>query len=160
MLRAACLLPLIVVGCSLSLGGRTDVCGEYPANGGPAVLATRDQELCEVVRLRVVRQLDLQANLTYDEIDRLLERTAAWEGRPSVDDLVATIRRDAGDAMAGEVRRAVDSVLATSQRPLPADCPDMQRCLVKGAARGVRIALLYAQPHAPAAAPDAKPLSQ
>lgn len=149
MKAAAILVPLVLGGCSVVLGGRPETCGTYPKSGGPAVIATRDEEICDVVRLRVLRELEGLSVLERDTIDGLIQRLPAWESRPDVDSLVAAIRNDAGDGMADEVRRAVDDVTAKSARPLPADCADVQRCLVKGAVRGVRIALLYAQPKAP-----------
>ena len=154
---AAALLPLALGACSILVGGHPETCGEYPAAGGPAVIATLDQELCEVVRLRVLRGLDSLGELSRETIDRLIDRTLGWEQKATVDDLVATIRRDAGDAMADDVRRAVDSVTAHSQRPLAADCADAQRCLVKGAAHGARVALLYAQPKDAPKTGDAAP---
>lgn len=148
-------LPLVLCACSMVFGGRPESCGTYPKGGGPAVIVTRDEEVCEIVRLRVLRQLDGLSILERDTIDGLLERVPGWEGKRDVDGLVAAIRKDAGDDLADEVRRAIDDVVTKSARPLPADCVDVQRCLVKGAARGVRIALLYATPSKPEAPPPA-----
>jgi hypothetical protein len=151
---------LCLGGCQMMFGGHMETCGEYPPGGGPAVIATKDQQVCDVVRLRVGREIDLHGLVSRADVDRLLERTIYWENRATLDDLVDMVRKDAGDAVAAELRRAVDSVLAHSTLPMPADCPDVQRCLVKGAARGLRIALSYAhprdmQPPPPSPAPDA-----
>ena len=138
---------LCLGGCQMMFGGHMETCGEYPAGGGPAMISTKDQQVCDVVRLRVGRAIDLHGLVSRADVERLLERTLAWEHKATIDDLVDAIRKDAGDAVADEVRRAVDSVLAHSTLPMPADCPDAQRCLVKGAARGMRIALSYAHPN-------------
>lgn len=155
MRAAVIFLPVALGACSMVFGGRPESCGTYPQGGGPAVIATRDEEVCEIVRLRVIRQLDNLSVLERDTIDELIERVPGWEGKRDVDALVAAIRNDAGDDLADEVRRAIDDVVTKSARPLPADCVDVQRCLVKGAARGVRIALLYATPSKPEAPPPA-----
>lgn len=137
---------LALGACTMFLGGHPETCGDYPPGGGPAVISTKDQQVCDVVRLRVGREIDLNGKLSRSDIDRLLDRTLSWEKKATIDALVDAIRKDAGDAVAGEVRRAVDSVLSHSALPLPADCVDSEKCLVKGAARGARIALLYAEP--------------
>jgi hypothetical protein len=148
---------LALGACTYMFGGHMETCGEYPAGGGPAVIATKDQQICDVVRLRVGREIDLHGLVSRADVDRLLERTGTWERQATLDDLVDAVRHDAGDAVAAELRRATDSVLAHSTLPMPADCPDVQRCLVKGAARGLRIALGYSHPHdeRPPPPPDA-----
>ena len=132
-MRPAALLAVLAVtlsaGCTWVIGGsRDDMCGERPASGGPPVIVTRDQELCDVVRARVQRQLDV-SSLKRDELDRLIDRTLHWETRDTLDEFVAAVRRDAGDAFADEVRRAVDAVAAQSRRTTRPDCADVQRCL-------------------------------
>ena len=137
---------LLLSGCEIFVGGRVDSCGEPPPDGrGPAVIATLDQELCDVVRLRVIRRLDGMEELKRADLDRLVDRTLAWEQKRTLDELVEAIRKDAGDAMAEEVQRAASAVLAQSRRTTRPECGEVQRCLVKGAAKGARIALLVAQ---------------
>jgi hypothetical protein len=58
-----------------------------------------------------------------------------------VDALLRRVRADAGEVMAAAVERAVHEVLAHSTRAVRASCADEQRCLVRGAALGIRIAL-------------------
>jgi hypothetical protein len=158
MKRALPLLPFLsalLPACQMTLGGRVETCGEYPAAGGPAAIVTRDQELCEVVRLRVGRGLEAANALPREKLDSLFEKTASWERKDTLADFLAVVRRDAGDAFADDVKRAVDDVLARPQRPLPPDCGE--KCLVRGAARGARFALEYALPEelkAPAASGD------
>ena len=141
-------LALALGACEILVGAKIDTCGEHPAGGGPAVIVTKDQELCDVVRLRVTREVDAN-ELTRETIDHLVDRSLSWERRDTLDEFVAAVRKDAGDAIADAVRRAVDAVLAQSQRTTRPDCGDIEPCLVKGAAKGVRIALLYAQPARP-----------
>jgi hypothetical protein len=134
--------------CTVSFGGRPDACGVYPEGGGPAVIATRDQELCEVVRLRVLQRLDGSVQLPPQALDALGEASLAWERRSTVEDLIAAVRRDAGDRLADDVARAIESVTSRSKRPLPSGCPDEEKCLVRGAARGARLAVQAARPGA------------
>lgn len=141
------LLPALA-GCQILIGPRIERCGETPEGGGPSVIVTIEQELCEVVRLRVIRQLEGMQGLTRETIDRLVDRALTWEKQPTLDRLIAMIRKDAGDEMANEVERAATGVLAHSQRTPGPDCEDVQRCLVKGAAKGSRIALEVALPTA------------
>jgi len=148
---------LALGACTYMFGGHMETCGEYPPGGGPAVIVTKDQQVCDVVRLRVGREIDVHGMLSRAEIDRLLERQIYWEHEDTIDQFVDAIRKDAGDVVAAEVRRAVNSVLANSTLPMPADCPDAEKCLVRGAARGLRIALSYAHPRdiPPPPPPDA-----
>jgi hypothetical protein len=145
-LPAFAALWLCLGGCTYMFGGHMETCGEYPPGGGPAVIATKDQQVCDVVRLRVGREIDLHGMLLRADIDRLLERQVTWERKDTIDQFVDAIRKEAGDAVAAEVRRAVNSVLAGSTLPMPADCPDAEKCIARGAARGLRIALSYAHP--------------
>ncbi len=161
--RATCVAAAAAMSmsaCTLVVGGRAETCGEHPSGGGPAVISTRDQELCELVRIRVGKELDDDASLNYEKIDGLLEKCGGWERKDTIEDLVAALRRDAGDHVADAVRRAVDAVLAQSKRPMPTACPDEQKCLVKGAVKGVKIALSTARPWSNAEVappPDAPP---
>jgi hypothetical protein len=153
---AILLVSLSLAGCSIVIGGRPDVCGEYPEDGGPAVIVTRDQELCEIVRLRVGSGLASLPQLSQQRLDELVERTRSWESIGTVDRLLETLREEAGEGFAQDVQRSVASVAAQSTRPLSADCESKQeRCMVRGAVRGIRIALLNAQPVTPAG--DAQP---
>lgn len=143
----ASLLSLTLAGCSIVIGGRPDACGEYPQDGGPAVISTRDQELCEVVRLRIGNGLASLPELPQARLDELLERTRSWESIRTMDRLVETLRDEAGLGFAVDVQRAVAAVAAQSSRPLTPECEaEQERCMVRGAVRGIRIALLNAQP--------------
>lgn len=147
---AVLLLALPLAGCSIVVGGRPDVCGEYPEGGGPAVIVTRDQELCEIVRLRVTNGLASLPELSQSRLDELVERSQSWEQIRTMDRLVETLREEAGEGFATDVQRAVDAVAAQSKRTLAADCAAQEeRCMVRGAVRGVRIALMNAVPVAP-----------
>lgn len=139
-------VPLSLAGCTFVIGGRPDVCGEYPEGGGPAVIATRDQELCEVVRLRVTNGLASLPALSQARVDELVERSRSWEHISTIDRLVETLREDAGEGFATDVQRAVEGVNAQSKRPVTDDCAaNQERCMVRGAVHGIRIALLNAQ---------------
>jgi hypothetical protein len=154
---AVLLLTLPLAGCSIVIGGRPDVCGVYPEGGGPAVIVTRDQELCEVVRIRVTNGLASLPELSQVRIEELLERTRSWEDIRTIDRLVEALREDAGEGFAADVQRAVEAVARQSTRGIDADCAaDEQRCMVRGAVRGVRIALLNAEPVTPAGEPAPK----
>lgn len=146
MTKAALLvLALAPAACSIVVGGRPDVCGVYPEGGGPAVIETRDQELCEVVRIRVSNGLASLPELTQARIDQLVERTESWKGIRTTDRLVETLREEAGEGFAADVQRALESVARQSSRGVDAECAaDEQRCMVRGAVRGLRIALLNA----------------
>jgi hypothetical protein len=156
MRLALAALPLLLLGaCTIAVGGRPETCGTYPEGGGPAVIRMRDQELCEVVRLRVLRGLSGVAGLTQAGIDALLEKTDSWGRRSTVADLVEAIRRDAGDAFADDVARSYSAVTAQSKLPVAPECEADERCWVRGAVLGIEIALRQAQP---TAAPDATSL--
>jgi hypothetical protein len=120
---------------------RTDVCGEVPASGGPAVVVSRDQELCEITRTRVQRILADDMKLDELTTQHLHSKSFSWEDAKTTDGLVARIRSDAGDAYADAVARAIADVRQFSTRPLKPDCPVEDRCLALGAARGARFAV-------------------
>jgi len=163
-LRTAPVLALAacLAACTVQIGGHVETCGEIPDGGGAPVIATKDQELCELVRLRVAQALEKDPDLTYGRVQELLDKTSEWEGKRTLESLVAALRKDCGNVTADAVQRAVDDVTSRSTRPTRKDCDDVQRCLVKGAAKGVRMALSAARPWgpetptapAPAPAPD------
>jgi hypothetical protein len=149
---AAAALPL--AACNLVLGG-PETCGERPSGSGPAVIATKDQELCDVVRLRVAQALEDDPAISYAKVVELRDKCDDWRRAPTIERLVAAIRRDAGDMTADAVQRAVDSVVAQSKRPLRVEGDDVEPCLVKGAAKGARMALMNSGPWRAEAAPGA-----
>ncbi len=122
-------------------GRRTDICGEIPASGGPAVIVTRDQELCEIARVRVQRAIADEAKLDELTAQHLHSRSFSWEDAKTTEGLVARIRSDAGDRVADAVARAIADVRQFSQRPIGTTCADEERCLALGAARGARFAV-------------------
>jgi hypothetical protein len=143
--------PLLLAGCSIVIGGRPDVCGVYPEGGGPAEIQTRDQELCEVVRLRITNGLASLPELSEARLEQLLQRTDSWENLPTIERLIQELREDAGEGFAIDVQRAVDAVNEQSKRSITEDCAaNEQRCMVKGAVRGLRIALMNAEAVEPA----------
>jgi len=151
-LLCAAAAALALCACSILIGGAKETCGERPAGGGPAVLVTKDQELCEVVRIRVAQALEDDPDISYEKLEELRDKSMSWRGQETVEGLVAAIRRDAGDMTADAVQRAVDSVVAQSKRPLRVEGADVEPCLVKGVVKGARLALFRAGPW-PAAAP-------
>lgn len=142
--------PLLLAGCSIVIGGRPDVCGVYPEGGGPAEIRTRDQELCEVVRLRITNGLASLTVLSEARLEQLVQRTDSWENLPTIERLVEELREEAGEGFAIDVQRAVDAVAEQSTRSITADCAaNEQRCMVRGAVHGLRIALMNAEPILP-----------
>lgn len=122
---------------------RPVACGEYPEGGGPAVIRTRDQEACELVRQRVLQELAATEDLTFERAATLLEKSDGWQHVDDVGDLLRRVERDAGPGFAAAVRRGIESVLGASGRPLSADCgEDQERCIARGAAKGARLALV------------------
>jgi len=147
----------LLAACSIIIGAGTETCGERHEGRGPAVLVTKDQELCEIVRIRVAQALEDDPAITYAKVDELRETSADWQHKKTVESLVDTIRREAGDMTADAVQRAVDSVLAQSKRPLRVEGDDVEPCLVKGMAKGARLALLRAGPWRTDAPAEAAP---
>lgn len=118
-----------------------EACGEYPEGGGPAVIRTKDQELCEITRQRVMRHLQKREDLDFETAERLFERSLNWRFESTIDGLLARIEKDAGPDFAAAVRRAIDSVQA-STKPYSADCETQREaCMAKGAAKGAYLAL-------------------
>jgi hypothetical protein len=102
------------------------------------------------VRLRVTNGLASLPELSQSRLDELVERSQSWEQIRTMDRLVETLREEAGEGFATDVQRAVDAVAAQSKRTLAADCAAQEeRCMVRGAVRGVRIALMNAVPVVP-----------
>jgi len=118
-----------------------EACGEYPEGGGPAVIRTRDQELCEITRQRVMRHLQQRRDLDLDRAERLFERSQNWRFESTIEGLLARIEKDAGPDFAAAVRRAIESVEA-STKPYSSDCETQREaCMTKGAAKGAYLAL-------------------
>jgi hypothetical protein len=57
-----------------------------------------------------------------------------------MESLLARVREETDAAIASAMSRAAHEVDAYSTKPFRPDCPDRQRCLVRGAALGARIA--------------------
>lgn len=115
-------------------------CGEAPAGSGPPVITTRDGELCESVRLRVADALGRMQDLYAERASSLRDLTWRWEDARTLDGFLRRVRDEAGDGIADAIARAVDEVRAHGTKPMRADCTDAERCLVRGAALGARIA--------------------
>ncbi len=143
-MRHFCSLTLLVAA-TWAIGACAQppvACGVYRPGGGPAEIRTRDQQLCELVRQRVLQYMATEPELTLQASDELANRAARWHFADTLDELIAKVRRDAGDRLAELVGRAVASVRASDAKPLPADCPDVEACLVRGAALGAELALV------------------
>ncbi len=118
-----------------------EACGEYPAGGGPAVIRTRDQELCEITRQRVMQHLQRLPGLDYERAETLFERSQRWQFADTIAELLETIEKDAGAEFAAAVARAVESV-RNSTKPLSAACEsEREKCMAQGAAKGAYLAL-------------------
>ena len=118
-----------------------EACGEYGPDGGPAIIRTRDQELCEITRQRVMQHLQKRTDLDLDSAEKLFERSQSWRFEDTIAGLLERIETDAGPEFAAAVRRAIDSV-AASTKPWPPDCAEeRERCLARGAAKGAYLAL-------------------
>jgi hypothetical protein len=139
MFRSLALLaPLtLLAACEIV---REDVCGEVPPGGGPPVARTREQELCEIARLRVQSALANDPKLDEMAATHLYDRALGWDSSKTTDALVARIRKDAWPELADAVARAVREAREYSKKPF-GDCPDEERCLARGAARGARFAI-------------------
>jgi len=142
-LRAAAMVLVLATTVFAAVGCETapEACGEYPEGGGPAVIRTRDQELCEITRQRVMQHLQKREDLDHARAEALFEKSVTWKFSDSIQDLLVRIEQDAGAEFAAAVRRAVDSV-AASTKPFTADCETQrERCMTKGAAKGAYLAL-------------------
>ncbi|MCE9636252.1 MAG: hypothetical protein K8T90_11170 [Planctomycetes bacterium] len=132
----------VTVAVTLSACGsqaRT-TCGEPSGRGGPPLIATRDGDLCESARLRVAEALGRRSDLFAERAEQLREFTWSWQDAKSLEGFVRRAREDAGDDVADAIGLAIEQVRAHSTKPLRADCADAERCLVRGAALGARIA--------------------
>lgn len=142
-LGAAALLlapSLLAAACAGSAASARPTCGVPGPAGGPPVIDTRDAELCEAARLRTAEALAALPGLAPERAELLRDRTWSWGDARSLERLLARVRDEAGPEIADAVERAVREVREHSRRPVRADCPDAERCLVKGAALGMRIA--------------------
>lgn len=135
VLTTAAVLSALVGGC---VTPRT-TCGESPDGRGPPVIATQDAELCESVRLRVADALGRMQGLYDQRAQDLRDLTWRWEDAATLDGFLRRVREDGGQEIAAAIARAVEDVRAHSTKPARAGCDD-ERCLVKGAALGARIA--------------------
>ncbi len=134
----SCVLALALAGCTSS-----EFCGVRPPEGGPPVIATREQELCELARIRTNKYLAGLEVFTEDESDLLYSAARGWEKVDSVDELLEAIRdRDHG-ALADEIADVTEWVRGKSSHSYAATCKIQDRCLARGAAHGVRLALQH-----------------
>lgn len=140
----ACRDAVLLVAFAAALSGCTappTACGEPAPFGGPPRISTLEQELCEIVRLRLEHVLTKHPNLDEFTAQRWLDRSWGWGDAKTVDGVVAQVRADCGDAFAEAVRRAADEVRRESKRTIAPSCEDAERCLARGAALGARLAV-------------------
>jgi len=117
-------------------------CGEYPAAGGPAVIRTRDQQVCETVRMRVIQHLAALPDLDLQKAEQLYQRVLSWRRFHTLEDLYAGAEKDGGPELAAALRRGVESVRAESAMPLTAECErKLEECLTAGAVKGAELAM-------------------
>jgi len=117
-------------------------CGEYPAEGGPAIIRTRDQQVCEAVRMRVIQHLSALENLDLMMAEKIYEKVIGWRRADTLGELYALAERDAGPEMAAAIRRAVESVRGSTAKPISAECEaKLDACLTAGAVKGAELAM-------------------
>ncbi len=131
---AALALALLTASCTVPYVNR---CGEARRGGGPTVYRTRGQELCELARRAVHVNMTPFADAGRMEIERVYAVVERLRRAESVEDLVARLREAAGDPMADKVAAAVAWAREGSDKPWG---EGGERCLVEGAAKGVRLA--------------------
>ncbi len=137
--RSALLLSATLLG---GCAGRPLTCGEYPAEGGPAIIRTRDQQICESVRLRVIQHLMAMQDLDLRKAEKLYEKVTGWRRADTLDELYTMAEKDGGPEIAAAIRRAVESVRATTTKPVAADCAEeLEACLTAGAVKGAELAM-------------------
>jgi hypothetical protein len=141
--RAVLAATAAIVVAALPLGACTQprtTCGEPSPAGGPPVITTKDGELCESARLRVAEALARLPTLVPEDAERYRDMTWSWEDARTLDAFMRRVRDDAGEEIAAAMSLAIEQVRAHSTKPTRADCKSEERCLVKGAALGARIA--------------------
>mgnify|MGYP001292905695 CR=1 FL=1 len=135
-------LLVVLTGLAVACSSPPLTCGEYPEGGGPARIRTRDQLACELVRQRVLQYMARATDLGFERAERIWEQSARWGSADDVAELVRVIRRDAGDAFADGVARAVEAARNDVSRELGVDCAtQFESCLVAAAVKGAQLAL-------------------
>lgn len=137
--RAAAFAAAAAALAACAAQSRT-TCGEPSGRGGPPVIATRDGELCESARLRVAEALGRREDLFAERAEQYRDMTWSWQDARTLDGFLRRVRSDAGDDLADAIALAIDQVREHGTKPDRADCADAERCLVRGAALGARIA--------------------
>jgi len=133
---------MLVIPILAACESRPLSCGEYPADGGPAAIVTRDQQVCEAVRLRVMQHLSGMKSLDLQSAEKLYESILTWRRASTLEDLYARAEKTGGPEMAAAVRRAVESVREETAKPVSEKCAKkLEACLTKGAAKGAELAM-------------------
>jgi len=127
----------LLAGCTIA----PDSCGEFPPEGGPAVIRTREQEMCEVGRIRMNRYLLTHAPIEDVSAEDLYLAALEWQKASSSADLIAQAREMLGDTYADGLSRALEHVRTKSERPYSTDCEVHDACLAAAAGHGARLAL-------------------
>lgn len=117
-----------------------EMCGERPAKGGPPVLRTRQQELCESVRIRVLQYLEHHPVMSDDDYDTLRRRSKAWLGADSTDDLAQRLRDDEGPELAALVADVIRRSSERSRLPLEGE-GDADMLVARAAGHGAALAV-------------------
>ncbi len=140
--RLSLLISLVAACLTAACQTPRRVCGTAPEGGGPPVLTTREDEICESVRWRVLEQMRVREEFSYAHAERLFTAAETWSTSTTLEDLrrrVAAV--DDEQAMATTIVDAARHAWETSKAPVSTGCETDEACVAEAAAHGARVAL-------------------
>jgi hypothetical protein len=108
------------------------------------VLATRQQELCEAVRICVLRHLQQRAQMTDDEYEQLSRNSGGWPRADSTAELFDRVRRAAGDELAAALADVLRRSAERSRLPL-SGAGEEDALLARAAGHGAHLGVLQGE---------------
>ena len=126
---------LLTASCALP----SATCGERGDDRGPPQITTREQEMCEIARRRVIQYLHTADQVTQQTLDDWRLAAARWKRASTLEALVESVQRTVGADLAASIATGIKQVRERSGKPISAD-GDPEIALIRAAAHGIALA--------------------
>jgi len=126
---------LLTASCALP----STTCGERRDGKGPPQITTREQEMCEIARRRVLQYLRTADSVTQQMLDDWRLAAVRWKRASSLEALLESVQNTVGADLAASIATGIEQVRERSGKPISAE-GDPEIALIRAAAHGITLA--------------------